>query len=61
MPSPEGVTFLIRVHGRLHEILRPHIDGAQLVAAMIQVDGTERIIVRQHIGKAIAVAGLHGG
>jgi hypothetical protein len=45
----------------LHEILRPLVDGAQLVAAMIQVDGTARITVRQHIREAIAVAGLYSG
>ena len=52
--------FRIAMPCRIEEILRPYVDriGAS-VAAMIKINGGERVIFGENITDTVAVAGLH--
>src|SRR5262249_10395768 len=45
--------FLICMDSGLHKVLRPDVDRAQLVPAMIKIDCTERVILRQYIREPV--------
>ena len=65
--SPDTATGAARCHlaigvaAALEEQLRPDIDAAESVTAVVEIDGRIRIVSGQYVGEPVGVSGLHRG
>ena len=65
-PDPQTITargdFSVAVQRLLEHELRPPLDRTgHRVAAMVDIDRSQSVLLRQNVGDAITVSGLHSG